>query len=165
MKKAGLSFSDEALQIWEKNERQINSLIRKLLPFNTSASPEDYQQEAFIACCEAMQKWRDLRDKGTRQYRMNGQSVNLAVMRPEVFAFWFIQKRLNKAANSGEVQFDVVAPDGSYKRLTNQEYRRNKTMLERTGHAVRAVNVFIDLDPPGGSERRRREIEDREYWN
>ena len=137
------SFSEStciASILFKKLTPQIRCIIADLLNFTQSYEYDDYFQEAYLACRQAVILYK----------KMNGDKSNR--MQLPVFAHWHIKKRLYSMADTGEVVYQVYSPSGEYvDTLRNGELRKRKKSLEAQGFAFRSVNLrdglyFTDED-------------------
>lgn len=109
------SLAAEAYDLYRRMEKRTDVIIRKIIGFNTSCDWDDYRQEAYFACLEALNRYRQL--------------TNMTL---ETFAFWYISNRLARMADTGDVCFTVVNGDGDeVGRLTNSSWRKSKTSLQK----------------------------------
>ncbi len=75
------------------------------------------------------------------------------VMRIDVFAYWFIQKRLYKKANRNEVVFNVFDETGEFqKTITNSEYRKGKKEYDELKYRVTSSNILKNVKFHSDSE-------------
>lgn len=167
---------DRAMEIWLKLQDSIHRLIDKIISFNSSYDREDYMQEAFLACVKAVSKYSrmrsakidstyskefidmasDLRKNRKLVWMIEGENSdglrvstckNEPKMKPEVFAYWYIEKILFRVASgSNEVVFNIYNEHGEYERTVgNSEYRKIKRGLEKEGRTVKSDNIFRDI--------------------
>lgn len=72
---------------------------------------------------------------------------NKPIMKLDVFAYWYIQKRLFRMADRDEVIFYVYNRHGEFERaIRNTEYRKTKKKLTADGCTVKSANIFKQLD-------------------
>jgi hypothetical protein len=165
-----------AEKIYDKLQDSIHRIIDKIISFNSSCDREDYMHEAFLACVEAVRKYSsmrttkinstyskefidmisDLRKNRKLVWMIEGENKdglrvstckNEPKMKPEVFAYWLIEKKLFRvAARSNEVVFNIYNEHGEYERTVgNSEYRKIKKTLEKEGRTVKSDNIFRDI--------------------
>lgn len=174
----------QAYEVWQTLQKQINRLIEKIVHFNVCYSYEDYCQEAFIACIEAVQRYDtyirktpipqpDTDSTKNGWIRFNNRNTDTCelgvntktVMRLDVFAYWYLQKRLYRMADMDEVIYNVYDEQGNFKTtVSNSEYRKIKSMIKSKGFSVSSSNIFRDIqagnDNGNGRNNRKREIAD-----
>jgi len=149
-------YGREAYDVWRSLHKQINKIISKIINFNSSYEFEDYLQEAYIACHKAVCNYNFFKE-GSKNYRNNKQAEKFIVidgtrlritnMRIDVYAYWYVQKRLYKIADSGEVLFEIYSPDDRYiKTISNSQYRRNRKKLKHEGCKFNSVNIIKDVE-------------------
>jgi len=167
---------DRAMDIWLNLQDSIHRLIDKIIAFNSSYDREDYMQEAFLACVKAVGKYSrmrtakinstyskefivmtsDLRKNRKLVWMIEGENrdglrvstcKNEPKMKPEVFAYWYIEKILFRVASgSNEVVFNIYNEHGEYERTVgNSEFRKIKKGLEKEGRTVKSDNIFRDI--------------------
>jgi hypothetical protein len=166
----------KAMDIWINLQDSIHRLIDKIISFNSSYDREDYLQEAFMACVKAVGKYSKMRNakiettyskefidmaSDLRKNRKliwmiegeNGDGLRVSTcrnepkMKPEVFAYWYIEKMLFRvAAGSNEVIFHIYDENGEHERtINNSEFRKIKKKLEKEGCTVKSDNIFRDI--------------------
>lgn len=187
-----LKDTDKALEIWEKLNYSINKIIDKIIGFNSHNTRDDYMNEAYIACVDAVKKYNtDIKDdsaayinnlshikqnssyleykkiedvmieddssqdKFFKKYSIIeiGQEVDSvslefprSQMAIDVFAFWFIKKRLYQLADQDEVVFNIYNSDGEYlKTISNTEYRKEKVELGLKRCSAESINLHKQL--------------------
>jgi hypothetical protein len=132
-------YGREAYDVWRSLQKQINKIISKIINFNSSYEFEDYLQEAYIACHKAVCNYNFFKES-SESYRnnkssekfivINGIRLKMTNMRIDVYAYWYVQKRLYKIADSGEVF----------------EYRRSRKKLQGEGCRFNSVNIIKDVE-------------------
>lgn len=167
---------DRAMDIWLNLRDSIHRLIDKIISFNSSYGRDDYIQEAFLACVKAVGNYSrmrkakiettyskefidmasDLRKNRKLVWMIEGENgdglrvstcKNEPKMKPEVFAYWYIEKILFRVASgSKEVVFHIYNEHGEYERtVNNSEFRKIKKKLEKEGFTVKSDNIFRDI--------------------
>ena len=154
-------YSQEAYEVWKILQKQIHKIISKIINFNSSYEFEDYLQEAFIACHKAVCYYNYFKENSENHRKkhiarrhgrskllvINGKHLKMTDMRIDVYAYWYVQKRLYKIADSGEVLFEIYSPDDSYiKTVSNSEYRRSRKKLQEEGCRFNSVNIIKDVE-------------------
>jgi hypothetical protein len=149
-------YGREAYDVWRSLQKQINKIISKIINFNSSYEFEDYLQEAYIACHKAVCNYNFFKES-SESYRnnkssekfivINGIRLKMTNMRIDVYAYWYVQKRLYKIADSGEVLFEIYSQDDKYiKTVSNSEYRRSRKKLQGEGCRFNSVNIIKDVE-------------------
>lgn len=174
---------DEALLVWQSLQKQIKYLCEKIIRFNSIYTIEDYMHEAFIACYDAVCRYDSYVSKKKKEHAINQrvigwgnevlcdsdsdlsvsyhilqiengtQMFKKTIMKINVFAFWYIQKRFFKLADMKEVVFNVFTEDGEYiETLSNSEYRKKKKDIELKKCVISTSNIFKSMDKPDSDE-------------
>ncbi len=174
---------DEALLVWQSLQKQIKYLCEKIIRFNSINTVEDYMHEAFLACYDAVCRYDSYVTKKKKEHAADQkaigwskevlcdpgssspapyhitqidnatQMINKTIMKIEVFAFWYIQKRFFKLADMKEVVFNIFTEDGEYiETLSNSEYRKKKKVLELRKCVISTSNIFKSMDKPDSDE-------------
>jgi len=169
----------EAEKVWNSLQKQIKHLAEKIIRFNSSYTIEDYVNEAYLACYDAVCRYDSYVAKKKKEHAVNQkakgwnsevlsnhncpsqpsyriiqlekatQVINKTIMKIDVFAFWFVQKRFFKLADMNEVVFNVFSKDGEFiETLTNSEYRKKKKDLNARTCSVAASNIVRSIDHP-----------------
>jgi len=116
-------------ELFTKLQPQIKKIINGIIDYNIYTK-EDYMQEAFLACLQAEKTYKRIKNK------------NRVKMQLPVFAYWFIQKKLYKMADTGEVVFEIYSPDGEFiETLKNGQFRKKKKELEKQGFKIRSNRI------------------------
>lgn len=109
------AVSSSAHDLYGRMAKKIDFIISKIARFNTCCDWDDYRQEAYLACREAVLKYR----QGT------GMSL-------DTYAYWIISRRLYNIADTGEAWFAVSDGDGvQVDLLPNSAWRASKVSLEK----------------------------------
>jgi hypothetical protein len=174
---------DEAHHVWRSLQKQIKRLGEKIIRFNSIYSMEDYINEAFLACYDAVCRYDLYVTKKKKEHAVDQkavgwhkevlgdpdsnsslpyqitqienatQMINKTIMKIDVFAFWYIQKRFFKLADMDEVVFNVFSGDEEYiETLSNSEYRKKKKDLQLKKSIIRTSNIFKSMDKPHSDE-------------
>jgi len=146
----------EAHLVWKSLQKQIRRLGEKIIRFNSIYTMEDYVNEAFIACYDAVCRYDSYVTKKKKEHAIqqraigwsnevlddhegksplpfhitqieNGtQKVNKTIMKIEVFTFWYIQKRFFRLADMDEVVFNVFSENLEYLETLSNSEYRKK---------------------------------------
>ena len=148
---------EKALELQDKMEKKIGKIIRSVIGYNRAYEEEDYRQEAYAACFDAELKYRKFKkvisnscqsfDADIRSFlNIIGGSTK---MKKETFCFWFLQKRLYKMADLGEVLWDIFGDNGNYvETLTNKEFRQIKKSLDQKRYRYVSQSAIVDMTSP-----------------
>ena len=121
-------------KLFIKLQPQIKKIINGIINYNIYTE-EDYMQEAFLACLQAEKTYRRIKNK------------NSVKMQLPVFAYWFIQKKLYKMADTGEVAYDIYSPDGEFvETLRNGQFRKNRKALIQQGYKINSVKLTLEYE-------------------
>ena len=135
----------EAFLLWGKMQPSIKKIIKKVLGYNSSYEFDDYLNEAYVACIEALSKYRN--GNNDADYRLLNATLSGKYMKEETFAFWFIEKRIYKMADVGEVTWAMYDPYGNYiDTIPNGEYRRIKRDKEDKGYAFVSKRITLNIN-------------------
>jgi len=146
MEATGKDVGHEAFVLWEKMQPSIKKIVQKVLGYNGSYELNDYLNESYIACVEALTKYRN--GNNDADYRLHSATLgNNGSMKAETFAFWFIEKRIHKMADTGEVAWEVYDSSGNYKNTVfNGEYRRIKKNKEDKGYTFVSKRMTVSTN-------------------
>ncbi|MEI6153884.1 MAG: hypothetical protein WCQ90_07340 [Deltaproteobacteria bacterium] len=123
-------------KLWTKMRPQIEKLAKKVGGFSTYLEHDDYLNQAYIACYDAIEMYDE---------------TKAGKMKLKTFTFWYVQKHLYKMVEKGggEVVYIARSPKGETKILNNSQYRKTKRKLELEGYVFtseRTVSPFAEWD-------------------
>jgi hypothetical protein len=147
---------EEAHLVWQSLQKQIKHLAEKIIRFNSIYTIEDYINEAYLACYDAICRYDSYVKKKKKEHAVDKkaigwskevlgepgsrsplpfqitpienstQMINKTIMKIEVFAFWYILKRFFKLADMDEVVFNVFNEDEEYIETLSNSEYRKK---------------------------------------
>jgi hypothetical protein len=108
---------------------------------------KEHRRAAFISESVNNNEIDDDRNAITSEGVYSSVCRNKPIMKLDVFAYWYIQKRLFRMADRDEVIFYVYNRHGEFERaIRNTEYRKAKKKLTEDGCTVKSANIFKQLD-------------------
>jgi hypothetical protein len=108
---------------------------------------KEHRRASFISESVNLNETKGNKNALTSEGVYNSVCRNKPIMKLDVFAYWYIQKRLYKMADRDEVIFYVYNRHGEFERtMRNAEYRKSKKELTENGCTVRSANIFKQLD-------------------
>lgn len=137
--------NNDAILIFNKMKRQIESVYRKLSGFNRSYEDVDYMQEAFLACRDAVIRFSEFHHSkdSTEITHPDTISVN-SKMQLKTYAFWYILKKLQLLADVKEVEYQIFDKQGKFlETLTNKEFRKTKTKIGQSSYNFKSVKITL----------------------
>jgi|GEM_PF-823447 len=151
--------NEEAMEVYEEVRCFIKKIIRNIKNYNTCYEEEDYEQEAYLAVVLAVTKYNEFRKFGTisidssEDVEAFQELKKNPAMKLQTFTYWFLQKKLYKMADTGEVKF-LVGNNGDEIILSSEEYHKNRKKHKKA-KSFRIKYNFSELsfDNTDGTEK------------
>lgn len=132
----------KALVLWTKMKRAIDSIIKNCIGFRNGSQWEDYENEAYLAVYDAVIRYFvGHKRRENVEYDLPeclditpAELVRMSTMTEQVYAHWYVSKRLYKVAGEAEIEWNVSKDDIYVETVNNAEYRKKKKFYEQNGY-------------------------------
>lgn len=138
-----------ALRYFEEMKFIISKIINQIKNYNRACEESDYWSEAFLAIQQGVIKYNKFRNFSVDFNEQEDFEIYLLLqnnpsMKFQTFAYWYLQKRLYKLADMGDVEF-VVEMDGKEIAISSEEYHKNRKKYNGDVKSVQKVYSFTEL--------------------
>ncbi|MEM4134553.1 MAG: hypothetical protein QXV73_05090 [Candidatus Micrarchaeia archaeon] len=149
-------YSEEAMRWYEDKDMRniIQKVINQIKQYNRVCDEEDYWSEAFLALQIGVIKYNKFRkysvgfsenfleedDEEVYEYLSRNPTMKF-----QTFAYWYLQKRLYKLADMGDVEF-IVSVNGTDNIISAEEYYKNRHKYNGNARSVQRVYSFTELE-------------------
>ncbi len=150
-----------ALKYLKEMKFIINKIINQIKRYNRVCEEEDYWEEAYIAIHTGVIKYNKFRKFSVEFDEQEDFEIfqllqNNPSMKFETFAYWYLQKRLYRLADMGDVEFVVENENGEKTMITAEEYHKNRKKYNGSARSVQKVYSFSELSCLNGGEEERK---------
>lgn len=149
-------YAEEAMKWYQDRDMRniIQKVINQVKQYNRVCEEEDYWAEAFLALQIGVIKYNKFRkytvdslenflegdDEEVYKYLTSNPTMKF-----QTFVFWYLQKRLYRLADMGDVEF-IVFENGRDIVISAEEYYKNRHKYNGNARSVQKVCSFSDLE-------------------